>query len=125
MSGKVLDESALDAYANGHLGMATWYALAWELGLTFVVPRFARDEALCLRPGLVAEVDLLLAAPYVVLTDSPAEAARLLDETSAASVYDPLAASVAALCRERGWPALSTDPERLRRVDPSLEVDLL
>lgn len=27
--------------------------------------------------------------------------------------------------RTRGWPALSADPGRLRRVDPNLPIDVL
>jgi hypothetical protein len=36
-----------------------------------------------------------------------------------------MAGHVVYVTRARGWPALSADPGRLRRVDPALEIDLL
>ncbi len=126
VGGKVLDASALDAWASGHLGIATWYSLAWELGLTFLVPAVARDEALLLRPDAAAEVDLLLAAPFIVLARDPGPAAtELLDRARTAAVYDPSSTWIVALCHARGWPALSADPTRLRRLDDALEIDAL
>jgi hypothetical protein len=43
----------------------------------------------------------------------------------AADVFDALAAHVVCVARQRGWPALSADPGRLRRINAALEVDLL
>jgi hypothetical protein len=47
---------------------------------------------------------------------------RLLEATN---TFDVLAAWVAHAYHQRGWPALSADPGRLRRVDPALDIDLL
>ena len=46
---------------------------------------------------------------------------------SAASVevVDVLAGHVVHIARTRGWPVLTTDPDRLRRLNPAVEVQLL
>lgn len=50
-AGKVLDASAVAAWASGHLGMQTWFSIAWELQLSFYLPAFARSEAMLLYPA--------------------------------------------------------------------------
>lgn len=57
-----------------------------------------------LDAGLAVEVDQLL---------------------TAAGVFDVLAGHVVAVARRRGWAVLSADPARLRRLDPTLDVDEL
>jgi hypothetical protein len=47
------------------------------------------------------------------------------DRFARSGTFDPLASWVATLCRTRGWPALSSDPLRLQRADPAIEVDRL
>ncbi|HWR48391.1 MAG TPA: hypothetical protein VN327_12400 [Pseudonocardiaceae bacterium] len=55
----------------------------------------------------------------------PAEAAAVDAPQQAAGVFDPLASWVVHACRQRGWPALTDDPGRLRRIDPDLPIDML
>ena len=107
--------------------MSTWYALAWELQLTFLVPAGTRAEALLLRPDAADLIDVLLGAPYVITAAPPDEPTRhhLLDLQERAEVYDPHAALVVHLARTRSWPVLSADPDRLRRIAPDLEIDTL
>jgi uncharacterized membrane protein YhfC len=125
-AGKVLDASALTAWASGHVGMQTWFGIAWELQLSFYVPAFARTEAMLLHPDTEPLIETLTRAPYVVLADlRPAEAAAVDTRQQAAGVFDPLAAWVVHACRQRGWSAISADPGRLRRVDPDLPIDVL
>lgn len=123
----MLDASALDAWARGHLGMSSWYALAWELQLTFLVPPGTRNEALLLRPDAADLINVLLAAPYVVTAASPDESTRqqLVDVQEQARVYDPHSVLTAYLARTRGWPVLSADPARLHRITPNVEVEPL
>ncbi|MGH3702913.1 MAG: hypothetical protein ACRDRU_19250 [Pseudonocardiaceae bacterium] len=65
-------------------------------------------------------------APYVVLAHlGTAEAAAIDTYQQAAGVFDPLASWVVHACHQRGWPAISTDPGRLRRIDPDLPIDVL
>ncbi|MGH3871966.1 MAG: hypothetical protein ACRDSR_10705 [Pseudonocardiaceae bacterium] len=50
-AGKVLDASAIAAWAYGHVGMQTWFGIAWELQLSFYLPAFARSEAVLSIPS--------------------------------------------------------------------------
>ena len=70
---------------------------------------------------------MLLSRPSVVVLERPsADQLDLIGDRFARSgAFDPLASWVAALCRDRGWPALSSDPVRLARVDPTIDVDRL
>jgi hypothetical protein len=68
-AGKVLDASAVASWASGHLGMQTWFGIAWELQLSFYLPAFARNEAMLLHPSTEALIETLARAPYVVLAD--------------------------------------------------------
>ena len=53
--------------------------------------------------------------------DAP-KVARLLVEAKA---WDGTAGHVILVARQRGWPVLTADPDRLRRIAPDLDVDLL
>jgi uncharacterized membrane protein YhfC len=125
-AGKVLDASAVAAWASGHLGMQTWFGIAWELQLSFYLPAFARNEAMLLHPATEPLIETLARAPYVVLADlGTAEAAAIGTRQQAVGVFDLLASWVVHACRQRGWPAVSTDPGRLRLIDPDLPIDVL
>jgi len=45
-----------------------------------------------------------------------------LDESRA---WDGIAGHVILVARRRGWPVLTTDPGRLQRITPDLDVGLL
>jgi len=101
-AGKVLDGSAVAAWASGHLGMQTWFGIAWELQLSFYLPVFARSEAMPLHPATEPLIETLARAPYVVLADlTPAEAAAIDARQQAAGVFDPLASWVVHACQQR------------------------
>jgi hypothetical protein len=104
------------AWTRGHLGMATWSSIAWQLGLTLLVPSHARDEVLLAQPDEGELVEVLFAQPSVVVLERPTAAtvAALRERNSHDGAFDPLATWVAELCRDRSWPALSSDPSRLR-----------
>ncbi|MGQ0778610.1 MAG: hypothetical protein ACT4NY_30060 [Pseudonocardiales bacterium] len=53
--------------------------------------------------------------------DAPKVAKLLADSR----VWDGTAGHVVLVPRQRGWPVLSADPDRLRRIVPDLDVDLL
>jgi hypothetical protein len=42
-----------------------------------------------------------------------------------ADVFDGCAGHVVHIARTRSWPALSADPGRLRRVDHTVEIEVL
>jgi hypothetical protein len=123
----VLDASALMAWTRGSLALASWTAIAAGLGLTLLVPGAARAEAVLIRPGEADLLDVLLGEPAVLVleTPEPGHRAEVDDLYDGEGLFDPLASWVITLCRARGWPALSSDPARLRRLDPSVEIDLL
>ena len=115
------------AWARGSLALASWTAIAAGLGLTLLVPGAARSEAVLIRPADADLLDVLLGEPAVLVLETPDAACRAqVDELyDREGAFDPLASWVTTLCRARGWPALSSDPARLRRLDPDVEIDLL
>jgi hypothetical protein len=67
-----------------------------------------------------------LTVPSVVLGELDAATADQVDQLLlAADVFDACAGHIAYIARTRGWPALTADPDRLRRVDPAIQLDLL
>lgn len=126
IAGKVLDTSALAVWTEGLVSMRAWVGVARTRGLTLLLPTLARVEILTLRPDAAGLVDELTAHPHVLIaelssSDRDAIEARLV----ATGTCDVLATWVIHASHQRGWPALSADPPRLRRVDPTVEIDLL
>ena len=75
-----------------------------------------------LRP-LLAD---LLTDPSVVVGELDAAAAGQVDQLLLdADAFDGCAGHVVHIARSRGWPALTADPGRLRRVDPEVQLELL
>ncbi|PZS40373.1 MAG: hypothetical protein DLM62_03235 [Pseudonocardiales bacterium] len=109
------------------MAIQSWLAVAPVLGLTFLLPELAVTEARTLRPHADGVVDELVNHPHVVLTQMSADAAVNVEELLAASrTFDVMAGWVVHLCRQRGgWIALTTDPGRLRRIDPQVPTELL
>lgn len=127
IGGKVVDPSALAAYVRGDsIALQAWLVTAKDRGLVLVVPQMALAEVRMVYPDLEQYLAVLLDFPWVLqlgLTRSAAVGiARLLAETS---VWDGTAGHVILVARERGWPVLTTDPARLTRIAPDVDVDLL
>ena len=143
LGGKVLDASALVALVRGHLSVLTWIDLARTTGIPLYLPSLAIGEARALRVDAGPDLADLLGHPWVVLgeldTATAAAVEQLLEQatnvqpdSSTASevvemveVVDVLAGHVVHIARTRDWAVLTTDPERLRRLDPAVEVQLL
>ncbi|MBV9143184.1 MAG: hypothetical protein JO115_20095 [Pseudonocardiales bacterium] len=126
IGGKVVDPSALAAHVGGSFAMATWLAVANELSIVLYVPALAMVEVRAVYPDAQAVLSRLLAHPSVIHADltraQAREVARLLAESQA---WDGTAGRVVLVARERGWPVLTADPGRLRRIAPDLDLDLL
>ncbi|MGH3722047.1 MAG: hypothetical protein ACRDRI_25035 [Pseudonocardiaceae bacterium] len=129
IGGKVVDPSALVAYVRGSVAMDSWLAVAKELGIVLYVPALAVIEVrtVCVvYPNTDTLLSRLLDHPSVIHSElSSAEALkviRLLDESRA---WDGIAGHVILVARQRGWPALTSDPGRLQRIAPDLDVNLL
>lgn len=124
IGGKVLDSSALAAYVRGaSIALLAWLATAQDQGSVLYVPSLALDEVHNVYPDAGELLHRLLDHPWVVEggPDRPEVAAFLAE----AGVFDPTAAQVILVARQRGWPVLSADPGRLQRIAPDLDVDLL
>lgn len=79
-----------------------------------------------MRPDSAPLLADFLGHPSVLLGELDAVAADQVDQLlTDADVFDALAGHVVHIARQRGWPALTADPGRLHRVDPTLEVTLL
>ena len=104
--------------------------------MTELTRRFAEDETpLVTSAGVVAQVwrggsraqvpiaFLLRRTTVVDLTQPVAKViGRMLGATR---TKDPIDAHIVLLARERGWTVLSSDPEDLRRIDPTLVVETI
>jgi hypothetical protein len=126
IGGKVLDASALAALVRGWLSAVAWFATAKTIGLTLYLPSLALNEVRAVRPDAGPQLAEVLGHPSLVLGELDAAAARHVDQLLlAADVFDGCAGHVVHTARTRGWPALSADAGRLRRVDPEVQLDLL
>lgn len=137
LGGKVLDASALVALVRGRLSMLTWIDVARSAGIPLYLPSLAISETRTLRADAGPDLADLLGHPWVVLgeldTATAAAVEQLLERATEAApssaesveVVDVLAGHAVHIARTRDWPVLTTDPDRLRRLDPAVEVQLL
>jgi hypothetical protein len=87
----------------------------------FYVPSLALTEVRAVRPDTGPALAELLGHSVVVLGELDAATADAVDRLlDAAGMFDALAGHVIQVAR--GWPALSSDPGRLHRIDPDLEI---
>lgn len=126
IGGKVVDPSALAAYVQGNMAIDAWLAVAKELGIVLYVPALAVAEAHAVFPAAESLLTRLLDHPSVIHAhlsreDAPV-VARVLAESRA---WDGTAGHVILTARQRGWPVLTIDPDRLLRIAPDLDVDRL
>ncbi len=126
IGGKVLDASALAALARRRFSALVWFDIAPTLGLTLYVPSLALTEVRAVRPDAAPLLADLLTHPSVIVGELDSVTAERVDRLLAdADAFDALAGHVIHTARHRGWPALSADPGRLRRLDPNLPIDRL
>jgi hypothetical protein len=63
--------------------------------------------------------------PHVIVGRLGSTDAAVIERAlEATNTVDVLASWVVHACRQRSWPALTTDPARLRRLDPRVPIDL-
>ncbi len=127
MIGKVLDGSALAALLRNHLEAGAWLETAYAMATSLYVPALAFAEVRTLHPDAEADLDDLRAHPSIMVKDmTPAERAAVQQLlTEAGGVFDVLAGHIVHVATTRGWPVLTTDPQRLRRLAPEVELNLL
>lgn len=126
IGGKILDPSALAEFAQGSIAMEAWLATARATGVVLYLPALVLSEVRAVYPGSHGRLDRILRDSQVVYrelsVDDAPKVAKLLAESGA---WDGTAGHVVLVARQRGWPVLSADPGRLRRIAPDLDVDLL
>lgn len=126
IGGKVVDSSALAAYARGSVAMDAWLAVAAEVGIVLYLPALVLAEVGAVHADAKPYLTRLLDHPSVIhaeLTRAEGQnVARLLADSK---TWDGTAGHVILVARQRGWPVLTTDPGRLNRIAPDLDLDLL
>ena len=126
IGGKVLDASFVAALVRGSLAAGAWLDTARLVGLALYLPTLALSEVRAVCPDAGAELAELLGHPGVVLGELDAAAAAQVEQLlTEVGVFDALAGHIAYVARSRSWPVLTADPDRLRRIAPDLEFDLL
>lgn len=126
IGGKVIDSSALAAYARGSVAMDAWLAVAAQVGLVLYLPALAMVEVRAVHPEAEPYLGQLLEHPSVIHAELTRTECRQVAQLLAESkTWDGTAGHVILAARQRGWPALTTDPGRLSRIAPDLDLDLL
>lgn len=122
MTTTTLDAGALIAFERGDRAMLALIVVAQQASLKFVVPSAAVAQVW--RDGRKqVRLARLLASPLVeveALTDQRARAAgQWCGVTGTRDIVD---AAVALCARQRGGRVITSDPEDLQRLDPTLQV---
>lgn len=126
IGGKILDASALAALVRGRISAVAWLVTADLKGIVLYLPTLALAEVRAVRPDASTEIAEVLGHPMVVVNELDAASARQVDQLlTDANMFDAMAGHVVHAAQHRGWPALSADPNRLRRLDPAVPIDLL
>lgn len=128
IGGRVLDSSALAAFATGrpvYVRALVWAAV--EENIVLAVPSAALGRAWSvLEPEHHAALQVLLGLPNTVIheldPDTAQEAGLLLASTGQ---DDIVTAQVVSTSRRRGWPAVTGDPGGLRKLDTAVIVEEL
>jgi len=78
------------------------------------------------RGGGHRQVPVAYLLHHTEVTDLTQGVARVLGRMlGATGTSDPIDAHVVFLARERGWPVLTSDPDDLRALDPTLRVEVV
>jgi len=128
IGGRVLDASALTAFATGrpvYMRALVWAAV--EENLVLAVPSAALGRAWAqLEPQHHAALQVLLGLPNTVIHDlSPAMAQESGLLLAASGQDDIVAGQVVSTSRRRGWPAVTGDPGSLRKLDAAVPIEEL
>ncbi len=122
MSGLTIDSGGLIAFDRNDRAVVAMFARALQHGLRLAVPagvvgQVWRDGRRQVRLARLLASDLV---EIETLDDGRARAAGQL--CGASGTRDVVDASVVLCARARGHAVLTSDPEDLRRLDPSLKV---
>jgi hypothetical protein len=126
IGGRVLDSSALIAFATGrpvYVRALVWAAV--EENMVLAVPSAALGRAWSvLEPEHHAALQVLLGLPNTVIQDlSPAAAQESGLLLASSGQDDIVAGQVVTTARRRGWPAVTGDPGALRKLDSRVPIE--
>lgn len=104
--------------------------------MTHLVRRFSAESTpLVTSAGVVAQVwrggvDAQVPVAYLLrrtrVADLTHASARILGRMlGATGTRDPIDAHIVLLAREHGWPVITSDPDELRTIDSSLEIQTI
>lgn len=121
-AGVTLDSGALIAFERAQRDVVALLARAHERELTLAVP--AGVVAQVWRDGSrQVRLARLLAAPVLEIVALDDRAGRAVGQLLGASgTTDVVDASIAWCARQRGHPVVTSDPDDLRAVDPTLTI---
>jgi hypothetical protein len=128
IGGRVLDASALAAFATGrpvYVRALVWAAV--EENIVLAVPSAALGRAWgMLEPEHHPALQVLLNLPITVIDELDPATAQESGLLLAESGHDDIVAGqVAASARRRGWPAVTGEPGSLRKVDTTVAIEEL
>ncbi|MEJ2866137.1 hypothetical protein WCD74_00080 [Actinomycetospora sp. OC33-EN08] len=131
MLGQVVDPSGLDAILDPLRSANVWLITARQASTPLYLPSLALSEVRALRtpaatPEALTELYELLEHPSIVRRDlDPATAAEVAALLESTSTFDVSAGHACVIARQRGWPVITSDAGRLRRLDPDVDVLLV
>ena len=128
IGGRVLDASALIAFATGrpvYVRALVWAAV--EADIVLAVPSATLSKAWSvLAPEYHAALGVLLDLPITVIDQLDPRAAQESGLLLAESGGDDLSAGQVTLsARRRGWPAVTGEPWALRKLDTAVTIEEL
>lgn len=128
IGGRVLDSSALAAFATGrpvYVRALVWAAV--EENIVLAIPSAALGRAWSvLEPEHHAALQVLLGLPNTVIHELDPTTAQETGLLMAASGQDDIVTGqVVSTARRRGWPAVTGDPGALRKLDGAVFVEEL
>ena len=126
MIGKVVDGSALAAMAQADIEATSWIVMAYATSQPLYIPELAFAEVRALRPHAEQELRELREHPAVVVKQLTVDEAQAVEDLlGRAWAFDVLAAHAVLVAAQRGWLVVTSDPDRLRRLEPHVELNLL
>ncbi|MET0188847.1 MAG: hypothetical protein ABW212_07625 [Pseudonocardia sediminis] len=128
IGGRVLDSSALAAFATGrpvYVRALVWAAV--EQNIVLAIPSAALGRAWSvLEPEHHAALQVLLGLPNTVIHELDPTTAQEAGLLMAASGQDDIVTGqVVSTARRRGWPAVTGDPGALRKLDAAVFIEEL
>lgn len=125
-SGIVFDASAVASSVMGGFVALSWISVAVDtFAFTVYVPSLALSEVAVVHPDanlFMADLTDLTQAVHIE-QPTPAISAAVRDILRDSGCWDPAAAWAVHVARTRGWSIVSSDPDRLHRIDPTITIE--